>query len=157
VNSPYRWKYAPIGAFLAVVLVAALGVSRVEVLYRELKAEQERDEKIQHQLTLALAELEEQQAALELEQQTRASAICDRSIDGSVGQIVSSEVLIRASTADEPDATQNSKGVRLYREMMQALWADKLPETCRDIIGRDVFRQKVHTGVDESLAKLTPG
>jgi hypothetical protein len=157
VNSPYASKYAPVGAFLVVVLVAALGVWRTEVLYGQLAAQQERDKVTQQRLTKALAELEEQQAALELEQRVRAEAICDRTVDGSVGQIVSSEVLIRASTADEPEATQNSEGVRLYRGMMQGLWAGTLPQVCEGIINRDVFRQKVQTGVDESLAKLTPG
>lgn len=95
--------------------------------------------------------------ALAAEAQSRAEAGCDTSVQGRANQLISSEVLILASTGgSEPADPESRATINRFRTLQDRIWLSELPATCEGIMRLNEFRREVREQVSEATSGLAP-
>lgn len=128
VRRMYRHPYAPLAAFVFIVVMGAVG----------------------------LAAVSRQADALEAEQRVRAEAVCDTSAQGRATQLIFGEIIIAASADGEPDPGRQERVAR-FRRLLDERMVGTLPPACDGVMGLAEYRRRVRASVDEATTGLTQG
>jgi hypothetical protein len=95
--------------------------------------------------------------ALAAESQARAEASCDTALQGRASQLISSEVLILASTGgSEPTDPDQLESITRFRSLQDRIWLSELPATCDGIMRLDEFRRRIREQVSEATSGIAP-